>query len=63
MHQFATPLNNEKSGLTTLGRLLLELQQELDLGVLCAGNRLYHGCKITQYFLIALGFQKLFVIL
>jgi hypothetical protein len=34
MHQFAATFDNEKSGLATLGRFLLELQQKFNLRVL-----------------------------
>ena len=63
VHELATSLNNEEPGLATLGRLLLELQQELNLRVLCAGNRLYHGCKITKKLWIVHHIPKDFILL
>jgi len=61
MHQLATPLNHKEPGLTTLGRLLLKLQQELNLRVLCAGNHFHHGCKITKIFVNSFIIAEVFV--
>ena len=61
MHQLTPPLNHEEPGLTTLGRLLLELQQKLNLRVLCASNRFYHGGKITKIFVNSFIIAEVFV--
>ena len=60
MHQLTTPLDDKESCLATLRRLLLKLQQELDFRVLTAGNRFYHGCKITKKLWIVYHIPKVF---